>query len=282
MGSGSGVRHRAERIALASVAAAGVLAPFADFLGWLDKLAPGKGIPNITLLVLSTVTVFLLLEIGRLEKLDDVHAQISRLDIEAMAHKAKQTHYGGVVKVHRRFPQDEFRDILDRTVREVTVLQTWIPNLEEFDGELKAALERGVPVRILLLHPSSPVAKLRDEALSSVRDPALGENVKAGVERCLSILETVYENLPRQEDRARLRVRVYNALPSIAVYKTDDRYLVSSFLHGRLAINSAQIEIDGSDTVMGAEVQRELDTLWMIGRDVDPGDWRGSIATINL
>jgi len=279
---GSGIRYRAERIALATMATAGVVVLLADLLGWLDELAPGGALPKITLLILSTVTLFLLLEVDRLKVLDNVNLQLSKLDIDAVARELKQEHYGGVVQVHRRFPEERFTGLVEDADREVTILQTWIPNLHRFEWALrKAIVEQRVQVRIMLLHPSSPVARLRDEALRTVRDPALEEDVRASVERCLSILESLHRSV-REEDRARLRVRVYNSLPSIAVYKADEHHLVSSFLHGQLAIDSTQIEIDGGDTVMGREVQRELDMLWRIGSDVDLRDWRGSVSAISL
>ncbi|MFI1396372.1 hypothetical protein [Streptomyces sp. NPDC020681] len=290
---GSGIRYRVERAALALMATAGIAVLIADLFGWLDKLAPGGALPKITLLILSTVTLFLLMELDRLRVLDDVTAQLSRLDadvntqlskldIDRIARELQQEHYGGVLQVHRRFPEEMFTRFVETSTREVTILQTWIPNLHRFEEALeKAVADRRVQVRVLLLHPSSPVARLRDEALRTVRDPALEQDVKASVERCLSILGSVFRRVP-EEGRARLQVRVYNSLPSVAVYKADEHYLVSSFLHGQLAIDSTQIEIDGGDTVMGREVQRELDTLWSIGGDVDLRNWRTSVDTIRL
>ncbi|UNO38451.1 hypothetical protein [Streptomyces sp. MST-110588] len=279
---GSGIRYRVERIALALMATAGIVVLLADLLGWLDKLAPGGALPKITLLILSTVTLFLLLEVDRLKVLDHVNTQLSKLDIDAVARDLKQEHYGGVVQVHRHFPEEKFTGLVEAAGREVTILQTWVPNLHWFSSALrKAIVDRRVQVRILLLHPASPVARLRDEALRTVRDPALDEDVKASVERCLSILESIFREVP-EGDRARLQVRVYNSLPSVAVYKADEHYLVSSFLHGQLAIDSTQIEIDGGETVMGRGVQKELDMLWRVGCDVDLRDWRASVNTISL
>ncbi|MEE1940512.1 hypothetical protein V1L54_14040 [Streptomyces sp. TRM 70361] len=281
-GMEGGIRHQAERVALVVVATIGIVAVPADLLGWLDKLAPDGTIPGITLIILSTITLSLFLELDRLKELDTIKAQLAKIDIDIIADELRQDHYGGVTQVHRRFPENEFARFLGGVNRQVTILQTWIPDLEEFDAELRKALvERRAELRFLLLHPSSPVARLRDEALRSLRDPAREENVRASVERCLSILGDLYHGIG-EDDRGRLRVRVYNSLPSVAVYKVDECYLVSWFLHGRLAINSAQLEVHGSDTAMGEKVQQELDTLWRIGRDVDLRDWRVSISNISL
>ncbi|MEV6733527.1 hypothetical protein [Streptomyces sp. NPDC051364] len=325
-GIGGEFRHRVERAALALMATSGVVVLLADLFGWLDALAPGGALPKVTLLILSTVTVFLLLELDRLKKLDtvqqkmdalgpdvtrtvttletgvgakftaletsvgtqittltaNVEAHLSKLDIDAIAQRLKRQHYGGVVGVHSRFPEEAFTGFLERAGDELVILQTWIPNLHHLRAALRKALvDQQVSVRILLLHPSSPVAGLRDEALRAVRDPALAVNVKASVESCLAGLAQLNGDIPA-ESRARLQVRLYNSLPSIAVFKVDQHLLVSSFLHGQLAIDSTQIEIDGGDTVMGEEVQQELRTLWSIGKDVDLLDWRTSVANISL
>lgn len=273
---GHGFRNRAERLALGAMAVAGIAVLLADVLGWLDKMAPGGTLPKITLLILSTVTLFLLMEFDRLKVLDNINTQISRLDIDGIEGQLRRERYEGVNKVHRRFPEEAFVGLVRAARREVAILQTWIPNLDEFDDELTRAItERRIEVRILLLHPSSLVAELRHEALQT-GEPAREVDVRGS----LRILKSVYDAVPR-ELRHKLQVRVYNSLPSIAVYKTDERYLVSSFLHGKLAINSTQTEIDGSDTVMGQEAQEELDKLWGIGREVDLRDWQRSIDTMN-
>ncbi|QKW08439.1 hypothetical protein HUT18_20745 [Streptomyces sp. NA04227] len=281
-GTGGGVRYLVERIALAVTATTGLVVLLADILGWLDELAPGATLSKITLLILSTVTLFLLFEVDRLRVLDNVNEQLSKLDIEGLARERRTEHFGGVVKVHDGFPEGRFSDFLRSAVQEVVVLQTWIPNLHRFEAALRTALvERGVQVRILLLHPASPVAQLRDEALRTVRDSAMGEDVQASVHRSLSILAHLHNGLDEPQ-RDRLQVRVYNSLPSVAVYKADEQYLVSSFLHGQLAIDSTQMEIEGTETQMGRKIQAELDTLWGIGCDVDLSDWRGSVSIISL
>lgn len=278
----SDIRYRVERIALTLMAVAGIAVLLADLLGWLDKLAPGVALQKITLLILSTVTLFLIMEVDRLKVLDNVNAQLSKLDIDGFARERKQEHYGGVVRVHPRFDELTFARLIESAGQEVMILQTWIPEVHRFKDALRdAVVERGVRVRVLLLHPSSPVAGLRDEALRTVRDPAVEEDVKANVERCLSHLESLHREIGERH-RVLFELRVYNSLPSVAVYRSDEHYLVSSFLHDRLAVDSTQTEIDGTETVMGRQVQRELDMLWRIGRPVDLGDWRSSINMINL
>jgi hypothetical protein len=274
------MRRKAEKLALAVIAGCGIAVLVADLLGWLDRLAPDGALPKITLLILSTVTLFLLLEVGRFETLDNISLQLSKLDIDGIAGRLRREHYAGVTKVHPRFSEDAYLRYVDSARDEITILNTWIPNLHRLEQSLSDAIvNRRVQVRILLLFPNSGVAQLRDEALRGVRDPALQENVKEGVERCLSILEFILKRIG-DERSGQLQVRVYNSLPSISVYRADTTYFVSMFLHGQLAIDSPQFEINGLDTILGNVVQHELDTLWGVGHDVDLHDWRRSLQAM--
>ncbi len=271
------MRRTAERITLAVMASLGAVVVVAEPLG-LDRLLPVGAIPKITLLVLSTVTVFLLLEVERFQLLDKIDARVSELDIDTIAQKLKRDHYGGIIAVHHHFLEDRFIRHVE-SAKEVTILNTWIPNLHRFEQLLIDALNRDAKVRILLLNPNSGVAQLRDEALRMVRDPTLADNVKDGVKRCLAILESTLDVVDERR-KAHLEVKLYNSLPSISVYRADAHYLVSTFFHGQLAIDSPQFEIDGTDTVLGGQVKRELDTLWGIGEKIDLRNWRTELDLI--
>lgn len=274
-------RRWAERLSLTLMAALGVVVLVADVLG-LDRFLPAGAIPKITLLVLSTVTLFLLLEVERFQSLDNIDARLAELDIDSIAQKMKRDRYAGIVTVHPCFPEDLFKERV-ASAREVTILNTWIPNLQRFEDVLVDALKRDAAVRVLLLYPNSGVAQLRDEALRAVRDPSLADNVKDGVMRCLAILESVAKNAATGNGtRPRLQVKVYNSLPSISVYRADGHYLVSTFLHGQLAIDSPQFDLDGADTVLGRQIQRELDTLWEIGCQIDLMNWREHLKSMVL
>lgn len=259
------------------MASLGAMVLVADPLG-LDRLLPADAVPKITLLVLSTVTLFLLLEVERFQLLDNIDARLSELDIATIAQKLKYDHYAGIMTVHPRFPEDKFIKCVD-SAEEVAILNTWIPNLHRFEQSIIAALNRRAGVRILLLNPHSNVTRLRDEALRPVRDPSLADNVRDGVMRSLAILESITKVVGERRV-AYLQVRLYNSLPSIAVYRADAHFFVSSFLHGQLAIDSPQLEIDGADTVVGGQVKKEFDTLWGIGEKIDVRNWRMELDQI--
>lgn len=272
-------RRRAERFVLWIVAGLGALVVAADLVGWLDQFAQAGLIPKITLLMLSTVTIFLLMEVERFQAVDDIKKRLEQLDIESLAKDLRDKRYAGLIKVHDKFADTVFTDYVSRAER-VTILNTWIPNLDiSLESALEAAIQRNTEVRILLLNPQSLVAGLRDEALRTHGVEKLDENVKDGVRRCLGVLAAIRSRSPHH-CQGKLQVRVFNSLPAVAVYQADEHYLVSMFLHGQLAIHSPQFEIEGRKTVLGSRIQREIDTLWDIGSDVDLNDWQRSIDMI--
>jgi hypothetical protein len=78
-----------------------------------------------------------------------------------------------------------------------------------------------------------------------------------------------------------LKVKLFDSLPSIAVYSVDDKALVSVFLHDQLAIHAPQIELDGRESLLAKAVFKEFMTLWdqAIGfRDIR--SWDSEIGTM--
>lgn len=256
-------RRRAERFSLFAIAGVGTAGVMGDQFTWLERFLPPEALPKITLLVLCGITLFLLLEMDRLSSIDAIKAQLDGM------RRTRDNTYAGLEQVHDRLDYAKFEQRM-KTADRVTILNTWIPNLELLEEGLEAVVRRGGEVRILLVAPGSPVIKLRDEALRAGGVDQISYDVHGEVDRCVQILTRVHRRLPPRR-RSGLQVRMFDSQPSMAVYQADDRYLVSVFPHGRLAINSAQFDIRGDETELGRQVRREIDTLWQIGRKEELG-----------
>jgi hypothetical protein len=273
--SGANAREAVERIVLRVMIGFSLLATVADATGWLDKLAPGRTSSSITLGILSTIIVFLLLERRSAPAIEHIRTTVIRLDEENR--RQRDDRYGGVVKTHNDFTDSVFNGHIRYARNSVTIFNTWAPNLAAFDRELRDALGRGVEVRILLLFPKSPAARLRDEALRARQRQQTKpkENVRQGVYGCFRILEGIFGEVGSKQSC--LRVRVYNSLPSISVYRADEHYLVGFFPHGRLAIEAPWFEVEGRATTLGEVAQQELDIVWDIGQEVNMTNWRSCL-----
>jgi hypothetical protein len=175
---------------------------------------------------------------------------------------------GGIVRVH---PNLDYHLLVDHMAeaREIVIQNTWIPGLDILADALVDALVRGASVSILMLHPDSQIARLRSHALQDATGEGFRQDrVGPGVRHCLDVLAAV-SRMVDDDCASRLRVRLYNSLPSISVYRMDDRAFMSFFLHGQLVVRSVQIEVLGRESVMGRLVAREVETLWTIGRSID-------------
>jgi hypothetical protein len=169
-----------------------------------------------------------------------------------------------------------------RSAKRIEILNTWIPELNFFEPTLIQALADGAHVRVLMLHPDSPAAPMRSAGLRGSVQARFHENrVRLGVRQCLDVFANIASALD-DDGRSRLRVALYDSLPSIAVYSVDERALVSVFLHGQLAISSPQIAVHGRQSLLGNSVFGEIQELWDMAYELaDIGDWRTEISSIN-
>ena len=174
----------------------------------------------------------------------------------------------GIVRVHRNVDHHLLVDHIAEA-QEVTILNTWIPGLDILADALLDALARGArPSRFCCSIPTRTSHTCAARAAAAAPGPFRDGRVRPGVRRCLDILAAIEEALDA-DHRGNLRVRLYDALPSISVFAVDERAFLSFLLHGQLAVKSAQIEVLGRDTVLGRLVEREIDVLWRIGSPVE-------------
>lgn len=181
----------------------------------------------------------------------------------------------GLVSVYRRLDERKVADAM-LTARTISILNTYIPELIHYDRALPQALRNGAQVQILLLHYESSAAALRSASIVEGVDAVYEENrIRMGVRHNLAILAAIARTLDDDACR-RLRVALYDSLPSLAIYRLDDDALVSVFLHGQLAIDAPQMRVRGRDTLLGGKVFAELETVWSIADEVeDLRGWNG-------
>ena len=183
----------------------------------------------------------------------------------------------GIVRVHKNLDHQLLAERMGEA-EEIVILNTWIPELNILADALVDALARGTYVSILMLHPASTIATLRSQALKGSTQARFREDrVGPGIRHCLEVLAAIARTVD-DDGRRHLRVRLYDSLPSMAVYGVDDRAFVSLFLHGQVAVHSVQIEVEGQDSLMGRLVFGELETVWEMAREiVDIERWQDEL-----
>jgi hypothetical protein len=181
------------------------------------------------------------------------------------------------VQEHRDLNHDQLVADIAAARGEVDVLETWTGLLEDryrdrFLAGTVAALGRGVHFRLLLLDPESQAAEQRADELHLPVPQLIMDNLQH-----LSALRAGLE--PRLA--ALLHVRIYDASPSIQLYRWDDMALISFFPVGVRAYDAPQIEAY-LDSPLGQFVNGRFEELWDSPTSVPLDDFLALPLTIKL
>ena len=140
----------------------------------------------------------------------------------------------------------------------VAILETWTGLLEEpyrdrFLAAVRTALLNQATVRILLLDPDSAGARLRAKELRQ-RDVPLA--IMANLYHLARLGDELNEDV-----RVRLKVRLYDASPSVQMYRCDNKAFISFFPIDQSTYDAQQIETL-MNTPIGDFVQGRFEELW--------------------
>lgn len=225
---------------------------------------------------------------GRGHKLPQLHQHLQGLYLNS---QNNDRFFGGIglSYIHPVFPKDLFSDAIDRTIEaqdpqssQVDILQTFAPNLNDYFDHLVRCVQNGIEIRILLAWPYSKAAQLREEVLrtyaNSMEDVDIREYVIANLETLEKIIKTAANS-------QLIKVKLYDTLPSLAIYRAGNFMLAAPFLHGSLAINTFQLELtlDAANPVLVSTLQRDFELMWEVARyiDLDPQqNWRNDLRIL--
>jgi hypothetical protein len=159
---------------------------------------------------------------------------------------------------HARLDPGGLIERVSRARESVTILETWTGLLEEpfrepFLAGLRTALLNQATVRILLLDPDSEGAQLRAKELRQ-RDVPLA--IMANLHHLSRLRLELNEDV-----RIRLKVRVYDASPSVQMYRCDNKAFISFFPIDQSTYDAQQIETM-MNTPIGDFVQGRFEELW--------------------
>jgi hypothetical protein len=156
------------------------------------------------------------------------------------------------------FDHDDFNRHVSTATDLVAVMDTGNHLLEGgsrrgFLVALRKALQNGAKVRILLLDPDSAAASQRAEEIRPV-------DVRRVIIDNLRHLNDFADSLDDRQ-RQSFQVRIYDASPSIQIFRWDDKALISFFPIGVRASASPHLEVYLASP-LGEFVQGRFDDLW--------------------
>jgi hypothetical protein len=197
----------------------------------------------------------------------------------------------GLNYIYPNFPRDGFSKAIDNLIdsdnsehKQVDILQTFAPNLNDYFEHLIRCLQNGVQVRILLAWPYSEAAKLREEVLRRYSNSSIGDEIN--IQDCvIANLETL-EKIIRVSDTSKfIEIKLYDTLPSLAIYRAGRYMLAAPFLHGSLAINTFQLELtlNSANQLITQTLQKDFELMWQVARRFHPDpnqNWRNDLKIL--
>jgi hypothetical protein len=162
------------------------------------------------------------------------------------------------IKEHLRIDLDRLIDSIAGANTRIRILETWTELLNErkrksFLNAIAELLQRDVEVQIFLMNPDLKAVSDRSDQLKIDVQERIVENLR--------ILDEFQEKNLGSPARMNLQVKMYNSLPSIALYQWDDRAFVSFFPRDTYANESSQLEIF-MKTPLGDYITRKFDSDW--------------------
>ncbi|MEY9933016.1 hypothetical protein ABH926_007669 [Catenulispora sp. GP43] len=172
----------------------------------------------------------------------------------------------GGVREHAELDYSQFLDDAGRATSVIRILDTYSnllaePYAQRFETMVRAAVARGVSIRVLLINPTTLAAEQRDLELG--RADELGPMLERNLET-VARLHRAFEQAggPRGLGTAAdFQVRLYSSGPDITMYRWDDRALVSFYPVGKLSGRAEQLEVT-VDSALGSFVNNRFQAVW--------------------
>lgn len=197
----------------------------------------------------------------------------------------------GLNYIYPNFPRDAFGNAVDDLVysnssahKQVDILQTFAPNLNDYFEHLIRCLQNEVQIRILLAWPYSEAAKLRESVLRKYANSSVSDEINI-CDCVIANLEMLEKIIKISDNPELLDIKLYDTLPSLAIYRAGNYMLAAPFLHGSLAINTFQLELklNTSNQLIAHTLQKDFDLMWQVARRFYPDphrNWRNDLKIL--
>jgi len=214
---------------------------------------------------------------GKGYKLPQLHKYLTEKYIQ---HQNKDIFFSeiGLTYIYPTFPRDIFEKEIDNVIRSdnqehkrVDILQTFAPNLNDYFEHLTQCIKNDVQVRILLAWPYSEAAKLRENVLRRYASNTISDEINI-CDCVIANLEALEKIIRALDNPKLLDIKLYDTLPSLAIYRAGDYMLAAPFLHGSLAINTFQLELklNTSNQLIAHTLQKDFELMWQVARRFYP------------
>lgn len=214
---------------------------------WLGKVADSVASVLLASMLVAWLADYLL----RRDFLRDVESAASAA-LQGQITSLRQIEGLGVLDVTPEFPLEQAREEIANAKKSVRILHTWVGNFEAFEGAISSAAASGAFVRVLLLSPLSPAAKLRSLDQGYAEEDSVSEHIRANLRQLLRFTALTGPNV---------EIRLYSGLPSVQIYSGDHAAFIGMYWHGKSSLRGTTIRVR-LESSFGDELLSEFEHRW--------------------
>ena len=150
----------------------------------------------------------------------------------------------------------------------VRILETWTELLRDdnYKQRLSQAIlrcvEKNNEIEILLLNPENrDLVEARSSDLKSISSDFSSINIRKNIYVNLKEIQTIIQELKINGHQNRLKVKLYNYIPSLAMYMCRPHLFVTFFRSGELTTMSKQLKLH-IDSPVSEFINQRFDQIW--------------------
>ncbi len=158
----------------------------------------------------------------------------------------------GIVEVNARVDYDILKNRIAQSKERIYLSDNWFfsHNINDFEEAFQQAALKNVPMRILMLNPQSPAAKLR--SLDIYNDEI---HMETKTQRTTEALRRFKKKFGMRN----LEVKYHSLLPSVQIFLCDNQATVGFYFHGM----DSQVKNEKNDyTYLGKQIESEFQSMW--------------------
>jgi hypothetical protein len=178
----------------------------------------------------------------------------------------------GIVTTYEKFPLNDFLEEIKVGKKRLWILQTWIPNFISLEDSIRAALEKGVHVELLILDPKSSYANLRGAELGMEED---ADHVSREINSTLSKLSQLSSELKHP---ANLQVKLFDSSSVFGIYAIDENIYLGFLWRKKNSIEAPHLKLKLKEDsyYFSHYAKRHFDLLWKSAQSVNfsEGNWK--------
>jgi predicted transcriptional regulator len=148
---------------------------------------------------------------------------------------------------------------MSRSQKCIRILHTFIDDPHQYEEAFVSATNNGSEIQLLFLNPDSPYAKQRSRDVwpKNSLNPPDDQFVSKQIIYSINVLHSMVE----EHKMKNLEVRLYDSLPSVALYVTDDQIMLGFFLIRTKTDSATMMSVSGN-TFFTKDLLDEFENRW--------------------